>query len=61
MTETEVGIGLSGPLLHAQTLGHEQRGGLAAQARKVLAQYQQTILVTVVRLYKALGGGWSPG
>ncbi len=27
MTETEVGIGLTGPLLHAQTLGHEQRGG----------------------------------
>ncbi len=38
MTEVAVGIGLSGPLLNAQTLGHEQRG-VAAQARKVLAQY----------------------
>jgi len=27
MTETEVGIGLTSPLLHVQTLGHEQRGG----------------------------------
>ena len=35
MTETEVGIGLSGPLLNAQTLGHEQRGGRSPGWRMV--------------------------
>lgn len=46
MTETELGIGLAGPLLNAQTLGHEQRA-VEAQARRVLVQYEQTILVAV--------------
>lgn len=60
------GVGLAGPLLNAQALCHEQRA-VAAQTRKVLAQYEQTILVafkeiedalvTVVQLYKALGDG----
>ena len=38
------GVGLAGPLLNAQTLGHEQRA-FEAQSRRVLAQYKQTILV----------------
>jgi multidrug efflux system outer membrane protein len=38
------GVGLAGPLLNAQTLGHEQRA-FEAQSRRVLAQYEQTILV----------------
>ena len=38
------GVGLAGPLLNAQTLGHEQRA-VEAQSRRVLAQYEQTILV----------------
>lgn len=61
MTETEVGIGLSGPLLHTQTLGHEQRGGCSPGKEGADPIRAQTILVTVVRLYKALGGGWLPG
>lgn len=35
MTEVAVGIGLSGPLLHAQTLGHEQRGGCNSGGRMI--------------------------
>ena len=38
------GLGLTGPLLNAQTLGYEQRA-VEAQARQVLAQYEKTILV----------------
>ncbi|MEY4961003.1 MAG: hypothetical protein RL610_1182 [Pseudomonadota bacterium] len=38
------GVGLAGPLLNAQTLGHEQQA-FEAQSRRVLAQYEQTILV----------------
>jgi outer membrane protein, multidrug efflux system len=38
------GLGLAGPLLNAQSLGFEQRA-TEAQARQVLAQYEQTILV----------------
>ncbi len=47
------GIGLAGPLLNAQTLGHEQRA-VEAQARKVLAQYEQTILVAFKEVEDAL-------
>ncbi|MDO8438127.1 MAG: efflux transporter outer membrane subunit [Nitrosomonadaceae bacterium] len=47
------GIGLAGPLLNAQTLGYEQRA-VEAQARKVLAQYEQTILVAFKEVEDAL-------
>jgi len=47
------GVGLAGPLLNAQTLGHEQRA-VEAQARKVLAQYEQTILVAFKEVEDAL-------
>ena len=38
------GLGLAGPLLNAESLGFQQRAA-EAQARQVLAQYEQTILV----------------
>lgn len=47
------GVGLAGPLLSAQTLGHEQRA-VEAQAKKVLAQYEQTILVAFKEVEDAL-------
>ena len=47
------GLGLMGPLLNAQTLGFEQRA-FEAQARQVLAQYEQTIIVAFREVEDAL-------
>ncbi|KIO50501.1 transporter [Nitrosospira sp. NpAV] len=47
------GLGLAGPLLNAQSLGFEQRAA-EAQARQVLAQYEQTILVAFREVEDAL-------
>jgi len=47
------GLGLAGPLLNAQSLGFEQRA-VEAQARQVLAQYEQTILVAFKEVEDAL-------
>ncbi|WP_232297837.1 efflux transporter outer membrane subunit [Nitrosospira sp. NpAV] len=47
------GLGLAGPLLNAQGLGFEQRAA-EAQARQVLAQYKQTILVAFKEVEDAL-------
>ena len=47
------GFGLAGPLLNAQTLGYEQRA-VEAQARQVLAQYEQTIIVAFREVEDAL-------
>ena len=47
------GVGLAGPLLNAQTLGHEQRA-VEAQSRRVLAQYEQTILTAFKEVEDAL-------
>jgi multidrug efflux system outer membrane protein len=47
------GLGLAGPLLNAQSLGLEQRAA-EAQARQVLAQYEQTILVAFKEVEDAL-------
>jgi multidrug efflux system outer membrane protein len=47
------GLGLAGPLLNAQSLGLEQRAA-EAQARQVLAQYEQTILVAFREVEDAL-------
>ena len=47
------GLGLAGPLLNAQSLGFEQRTA-EAQARQVLAQYEQTILVAFKEVEDAL-------
>lgn len=47
------GLGLAGPLLNAQSLGFEQRAA-EAQARQVLAQYEQTILVAFKEVEDAL-------
>jgi multidrug efflux system outer membrane protein len=47
------GVGLAGPLLNAQPLGHEQRA-VEAQARQVLSQYEQTILVAFKEVEDAL-------
>ncbi|ARO87282.1 transporter [Nitrosospira lacus] len=47
------GLGLAGPLLNAQGLGFDQRAA-EAQARQVLAQYEQTILVAFKEVEDAL-------
>ena len=47
------GLGLAGPLLNAQSLGFEQRAA-EAQARQVLAQYEQAILVAFKEVEDAL-------
>ena len=47
------GLGLAGPLLNAQSLGFEQRAA-EAQAKQVLAQYEQTILVAFKEVEDAL-------
>jgi multidrug efflux system outer membrane protein len=47
------GLGLAGPLLNAQSLGLEQRA-TEAQARQVLAQYEQAILVAFKEVEDAL-------
>jgi multidrug efflux system outer membrane protein len=47
------GLGLAGPLLNAQSLGFEQRA-VEAQARQVLAKYEQTILVAFKEVEDAL-------
>ncbi|HEX8874578.1 MAG TPA: efflux transporter outer membrane subunit [Nitrosospira sp.] len=47
------GLGLAGPLLNAQSLGLEQRAA-EAQARQVLAQYEQSILVAFKEVEDAL-------
>lgn len=49
----EVGPSLSGPLFNAQILGFQQRA-VEAQARQVLAQYEQTILVAFREVEDAL-------
>ena len=47
------GLGLAGPVLNAETLGFEQRA-VEAQAKQVLAQYEQTILVAFQEVEDAL-------
>lgn len=47
------GLGLAGPVLNAETLGFEQRAA-EAQAKQVLAQYEQTILVAFKEVEDAL-------
>jgi outer membrane protein, multidrug efflux system len=47
------GLGLAGPILNAETLGFEQRA-VEAQAKQVLAQYEQTILVAFQEVEDAL-------
>ncbi|ARO87286.1 transporter [Nitrosospira lacus] len=47
------GLGLAGPLLNAQSLGFDQRAA-EAQARQVLAEYEQTILVAFKEVEDAL-------
>lgn len=47
------GLGLAGPLLNAQSLGFEQWAA-EAQARQLLAQYEQTILVAFKEVEDAL-------
>ncbi|SOD40887.1 efflux transporter outer membrane subunit [Nitrosovibrio sp. Nv4] len=47
------GLGLAGPLLNAQSLGFDQRAA-EAQARQVLAQYEQTVLVAFKEVEDAL-------
>jgi multidrug efflux system outer membrane protein len=47
------GLGLAGPLLNAQSLGLEQRAS-EAQARQVLAQYEQSVLVAFKEVEDAL-------
>ena len=47
------GLGLAGPLLNAQSLGFDQRAA-EAQARQVLAQYEQTFLVAFKEVEDAL-------
>jgi multidrug efflux system outer membrane protein len=47
------GLGLAGPVLNAETLGFEQRA-VEAQAKQVLAQYEQTILVAFKEVEDAL-------
>jgi outer membrane protein, multidrug efflux system len=49
----QAGLGLAGPLLNAETLGFEQRA-VEAQAKQVLAQYEQTILVAFQEVEDAL-------
>jgi outer membrane protein, multidrug efflux system len=49
----EVGPALVGPLFNAQILGFQQRA-VEAQARQVLAQYEQTILVAFREVEDAL-------
>ena len=47
------GLGLAGPLLNAQSLGLEQRAA-EAQAKQVLAQYEQSILIAFKEVEDAL-------
>jgi multidrug efflux system outer membrane protein len=47
------GLGLAGPLLNAQSLGLEQRAA-EAQAKQVLAQYEQSILIAFREVEDAL-------
>ena len=47
------GLGLVGPILNAETLGFEQRA-VEAQAKQVLAQYEQTVLVAFQEVEDAL-------
>jgi len=49
----QAGLGLAGPILNAETLGFEQRA-VEAQAKQVLAQYEQTILVAFQEVEDAL-------
>lgn len=49
----QAGLGLAGPVLDAETLGFEQQAA-EAQARQVLAQYEQTILVAFQEVEDAL-------
>ncbi|MDP1768246.1 MAG: efflux transporter outer membrane subunit [Nitrospirota bacterium] len=48
-----VGLGVAGPLLNAQILGFQQEAA-EAQARELLAQYEQTILVAFREVEDAL-------
>jgi multidrug efflux system outer membrane protein len=47
------GLGLVGPILNAETLGFEQQA-VEAQAKQVVAQYEQTILVAFQEVEDAL-------
>ncbi len=47
------GLGLTGPILNAQTLGFQQQAA-EAQAKQALAQYQQTVLVAFKEVEDAL-------
>jgi len=49
----QAGLGLAGPILNAETLGFEQQA-VEAQAKQVLAQYEQTILVAFQEVEDAL-------
>ncbi|MGD9852836.1 MAG: efflux transporter outer membrane subunit [Nitrospirales bacterium] len=49
----KAGLGLAGPILNAETLGFEQQA-VEAQAKQVLAQYEQTILVAFQEVEDAL-------
>ena len=49
----QAGLGLAGPILNAETLGFEQRAA-EAQAKQVLAQYEQTILLAFQEVEDAL-------
>jgi multidrug efflux system outer membrane protein len=49
----QAGLGLAGPVLNAETLGFEQRAA-EAQAKQVLAQYEQTILLAFQEVEDAL-------
>jgi outer membrane protein, multidrug efflux system len=49
----QAGLGLAGPVLNAEILGFEQQAA-EAQAKQVLAQYEQTILVAFQEVEDAL-------
>ncbi|HBP86200.1 MAG TPA: transporter, partial [Nitrospiraceae bacterium] len=49
----QAGLGLAGPVLNAQVLGFQQEA-VVAQAKQVLAQYEQTILVAFKEVEDAL-------
>lgn len=49
----QAGLGLAGPILNAETLGFEQQA-VEAQAKQILAQYEQTILVAFKEVEDAL-------
>lgn len=49
----EAGMGLTGPLLNAQTLGFQKKA-VEAQAKQVLARYEKTLLVAFKEVEDAL-------